>query len=106
MPAVSGAPVPSPPTAHPCVQVTGSTDGIGRQTALLLAQHSGTVLVHGRDKTRVRKTLRALKEASGNPAVFGYAYDLSSLAQTRAFADHVRQVLGGRGPRPAVRAGW
>ena len=28
--------------------VTGSTDGIGKMTALLLAQHSATVLVHGR----------------------------------------------------------
>ncbi len=32
-----------------------------------------------------------MKQATGNPHIYGYAYDLASLAQTRGFAEHVRR---------------
>ena len=73
--------------------VTGSTDGIGKHTAALLAQQGATTLVHGRNRSRVQRTLRELRSHTGNPRVFAYNYDMSSLAQTRAFADHLRRDL-------------
>lgn len=35
--------------------VTGSTSGIGRHTADLLALHGGTVIIHGRSLSRVKR---------------------------------------------------
>lgn len=95
----------APATAHTHLQgkavlVTGSTDGIGKHTAALLAQQGATTLVHGRNRARVQRTLRELRSHTANPAVYAYCYDMSSLAQTRAFAEHLRRDLqqhfGGR----------
>ncbi|PSC76388.1 zinc finger lsd1 subclass family isoform C [Micractinium conductrix] len=72
------------------VLITGSTDGIGKHTAALLAQQGATVLVHGRSRSKVQRTLRELRAHTSNPAVVGYCYDLSSMAETRRFAEHLR----------------
>ena len=37
------------------ILVTGSTDGIGRATALALAERDCTVIVHGRNEERARR---------------------------------------------------
>lgn len=71
------------------VLVTGSTDGIGRQTALDLARKGFTVLVHGRSQQkaeRVRDELR--REAKGLEAVWG---DFDDLDQVRALAEDVKR---------------
>ncbi|KAL4431285.1 hypothetical protein ABPG75_006541 [Micractinium tetrahymenae] len=75
------------------ILVTGSTDGIGKHTAALLAQQGASVLVHGRARSKVQRTLRELRSHTGNPAVYGYCYDMSSLGQTRAFGEHLRRDL-------------
>ncbi|KAL4426178.1 hypothetical protein ABPG77_007460 [Micractinium sp. CCAP 211/92] len=75
------------------ILVTGSTDGIGKHTAALLAQQGATVLVHGRARSKVQRTLRELRSHTGNPAVYGYCYDMASLGQTRAFGEHLRRDL-------------
>ena len=64
--------------------VTGATDGIGKETARVLAK-KGRVLVHGRT---AEKAARAAKEVLGEP-VFG---DLSSLKEIRALASQVEDV--------------
>jgi NAD(P)-dependent dehydrogenase (short-subunit alcohol dehydrogenase family) len=73
------------------VLITGSTDGIGKHTAALLAQQGATTLVHGRNRSRVQRTLRELRSHTANPSVYAYCYDMNSLAQTRAFAEHIRR---------------
>lgn len=80
-----------PPPQGKVVLVTGSTDGLGKHTAALLAQQGATTLVHGRNRSRVQRTLRELRSHTANPSVYAYCYDMSSLAQTRAFAEHVRR---------------
>lgn len=60
--------------------VTGSTDGIGRQTALTLAAAGHRVVLHARDEDRVAAAQAAVP---GAPVVVG---DVASLAQTRALA--------------------
>ncbi|KAI6175450.1 hypothetical protein M3Y97_00690400 [Aphelenchoides bicaudatus] len=37
--------------------VTGSTSGIGQQTALLIARNGGSVVIHGQNEGRMKKTL-------------------------------------------------
>lgn len=73
------------------VLVTGSTDGIGRQTAIELARLGATVLVHGRDTGRGAAALaavRAASETAGGPAADCRIYlaDLSTVAGTRGLA--------------------
>ncbi len=57
------------------ILVTGATSGIGKATAEALAREGATVLVHGRDATKV------------GPG--GFVADLASLAETRRLAEEV-----------------
>ncbi|HND31894.1 MAG TPA: SDR family oxidoreductase [Myxococcota bacterium] len=72
------------------ILITGSTDGIGYQTAEMLAREGHRVLLHGRssgsvDKAKIR-LLRELPKAE----VEVFPADLSSLAEVRALAERVR----------------
>lgn len=63
------------------VFVTGSADGIGRQTALMIAAAGHRVVLHARNEERARAAAAAV------PASAVVVGDLASLAQTRALAE-------------------
>lgn len=65
------------------VLITGSTDGIGRQTALELAAMGARVIVHGRREERCQKTVRDIHGGNPQAQVDWICADLSSLAQVR-----------------------
>ena len=69
------------------VLVTGSSDGIGRETAATLAARGHRVVLHARDAVRAEEALAAVPDAAG--VVVG---DLSSLARTRELAAAVAAV--------------
>ncbi|MBT9560418.1 MAG: SDR family oxidoreductase [Myxococcales bacterium] len=74
----------------PLVLVTGSTDGIGRQTARGLLERGARVIIHGRSEGRVEGTIDGLANelgASLEGRAFGATGDLASLASIRALAD-------------------
>ena len=48
------------------ILVTGSTDGIGKQTACDLALMGSTVLLHGRDRQRLEATQQVICLATKN----------------------------------------
>jgi NAD(P)-dependent dehydrogenase (short-subunit alcohol dehydrogenase family) len=73
------------------ILITGSTDGIGKQTALELARMGATVLLHGRNAERGEKALAEVRKATGSERLDYFAADLSSLKQVRALAAQVRQ---------------
>ena len=73
--------------------VTGSTAGIGRQTALDLARTGARVLVHARSRTRGEPVLEGLKRASGNPSVELVVGDFTSLCGVRALAREVQEKV-------------
>jgi NAD(P)-dependent dehydrogenase (short-subunit alcohol dehydrogenase family) len=73
--------------------VTGSSDGIGLETARQLARAGHRVVLHARDETRAKDALAAVPEASG--VAVG---DLSVLAGIRDTADSA----GALGPYDAV----
>ena len=75
----------APLSADPLILVTGSTDGIGRETARELTRKGARVLVHGRDLERARATVAELRGLGGSPPEPVIA-DLSSLAAVRAMA--------------------
>jgi NAD(P)-dependent dehydrogenase (short-subunit alcohol dehydrogenase family) len=69
--------------------VTGSTDGIGKQTALELAQMGATVLVHGRDAVSCRRAASDITGHTGNRDVFAYTADFGSLEQIRKLSEEI-----------------
>ena len=71
------------------VLVTGSTDGLGRALALELAAGGASVLLHGRDPVKVEKTVRDIREATGNERLAFYLADLSSLSEVCGLAEQV-----------------
>jgi NAD(P)-dependent dehydrogenase (short-subunit alcohol dehydrogenase family) len=71
------------------VLITGSTDGVGRCVAGLLAKSGANVLVHGRDRDR-GESLVAEISRQGGQARF-YQADLSSLAEVRHLAQAIQR---------------
>jgi retinol dehydrogenase 14 len=68
------------------VLVTGSTDGIGRETALELARLGARVIIHGRNAARVADAFKELSSVSEGEQPAPVLADFSSLSQVRALA--------------------
>ncbi len=75
--------------------VTGATDGIGRATALALAERGARVIVHGRDPAKLEATLRQLRAATGNASLYPVLADFASLAQVAELGHRVRTEFPG-----------
>ncbi len=71
------------------VLVTGSTGGIGKETARQLAQLGATVIVHGRSADRCQATCDEIRSATGNPRVDFVVADLSAQRQVRQMAAEI-----------------
>jgi NAD(P)-dependent dehydrogenase (short-subunit alcohol dehydrogenase family) len=70
--------------------VTGSTSGIGRATALRLAEDGWNVIVHGRNSERGAEVVREI-EAQGGRARF-VAADLKNVAAVRSLVEGIGDV--------------
>lgn len=77
-------------TQNQVILVTGSTDGIGKQTAHDLAKMGATLLLHGRNQERGEATLQEIYSATGNKRLEYYLADFSSLADVRRLAAAVQ----------------
>jgi NAD(P)-dependent dehydrogenase (short-subunit alcohol dehydrogenase family) len=75
------------------VLITGATDGLGRGLATALAGDGGTVIVHGRDDARGRKTVDEIRARTANGDLRRYRADLSSLDEVRAMTDRLESDL-------------
>ncbi len=73
------------------VIITGSTDGIGKQTALILAQKGFFVLIHGRNEEKCRQTVNEISSATGSKNLDYFACDLLSLKEVRRFSEEVKK---------------
>ena len=72
------------------ILITGSTDGIGFETAKRLVSAGHEVLVHGRSQAKIDQALGALAALQNGARPRGYLADLSDLAAVRAFAEQVK----------------
>ncbi len=75
------------------VLITGSTDGIGRQTALQLAGKGYRVIIHGRNEGKVRATVAGIQQATGNAGVTGVIGNLASLKEVQSLARDIREQV-------------
>jgi NAD(P)-dependent dehydrogenase (short-subunit alcohol dehydrogenase family) len=73
------------------ILITGSTDGIGKQTALELAQKGHRILIHGKDKAKGETTLEEIKKSSSNEKIKLYIADFASLKQVRQLASDIQK---------------
>jgi NAD(P)-dependent dehydrogenase (short-subunit alcohol dehydrogenase family) len=71
------------------VLVTGSTSGVGRETALALGRLGATVLVHGRDEAAGRRVVGRLAETAGEGAF--HAADFADLDAVEELARWARE---------------
>lgn len=72
--------------------VTGATQGVGRYVAEGLARQHARVLVHGRDVTKVERTVAEVRAASGNPDVHGVVADFAVQDQVRRMVTEVEAM--------------
>lgn len=70
--------------------VTGATNGIGKATALALAQMGATVVIVGRSPAKCSEVVDEIKRISGNDAVEALIADLSIMVEVRHVADQFK----------------
>ena len=73
------------------ILITGSTDGIGLETAKMLASDGNRILLHGRNPTKLADALKTVSETPGAGPVESYAANLSSMAETQSLAASVAE---------------
>lgn len=69
------------------ILITGATDGIGKVTALELAQQDHRVIVHGRNPQKAQAVVEEIKAVTGNQQVTYLIADLFSMAA-------IKQLVG------------
>src|SRR5215467_8177561 len=82
------------PIAEQTILVTGSTDGLGKGVATELARAGATVLIHGRDDARGRRTVEEIRARTGNQRLVWLRADFASLDEVRALARDVSRIYG------------
>jgi NAD(P)-dependent dehydrogenase (short-subunit alcohol dehydrogenase family) len=59
------------------ILITGSTDGVGKLTAIKLAENGHKIIMHGRNSEKLKNTISEIKEITNNDRVSGFISDLS-----------------------------
>jgi len=72
--------------------VTGGTSGIGRATAVALAQLGARVVLSGRDEDRGNKVVKQIRAAGGQ--AYFVASDLRDEASARSLAGRAKELVG------------
>ena len=69
------------------ILLTGATDGIGKLTALKLAEKGAHLILHGRDKEKLDGTVKEISEKSGNNNIDKVIANFSSLGEVKRMAE-------------------
>ncbi|MDD1742898.1 MAG: SDR family NAD(P)-dependent oxidoreductase [Methanotrichaceae archaeon] len=79
------------PMENKVILVTGSTDGIGKQTALGLASMAAQVNLHGRDREKAHAVLEEIRYKTGNNRLGLLIADFSSQKQIVKLAADIKE---------------
>lgn len=71
------------------ILITGSTDGLGLETAKVLAAQNNNVLLHGRSEPKLNDAEREVRSVGGTGLVETYQADLSIIDDVVVLADNV-----------------
>ncbi|MFH0735743.1 MAG: SDR family oxidoreductase [bacterium] len=71
------------------ILITGSTDGIGKTTAKLLAKNDNKIIIHGRNEEKCVNTVNEIIKAAGNKNIEYVIGDFASLNSVKKMADDV-----------------
>lgn len=74
------------------ILITGSTDGIGLESAKALCSQGHHILLHGRNPTKLLAAAGALAELSGEGRVETYLADLSQMADVEALGREIAET--------------
>src|SRR5215468_5854721 len=80
--------------AGKAILVTGATSGIGRATAIGLADEGAQLLLVGRTPERIEETRAEIRRRTGRDDAVLLRADLSSKRGVRALADEVKARVG------------
>ncbi|MDR0368519.1 MAG: SDR family NAD(P)-dependent oxidoreductase [Bacteroidales bacterium] len=73
------------------ILVTGSSDGVGKETAKALAKQGHTIILHGRDKQKLQAVYNEIQSETGNSNIDMFVADFLSLAEVKRLADTIGQ---------------
>ena len=72
------------------ILITGSTDGIGLETAKFLTHQDHAVLLHGRNKGKLESARQTLLQINSQASVETYLADLSILSEVKMLAEEIK----------------
>ncbi|WP_444909552.1 SDR family NAD(P)-dependent oxidoreductase [Microbulbifer sp. TRSA005] len=72
------------------ILLTGATDGIGLETAKLLASKGHTLLLHGRSKSKLAKVKKSISQDYPKTTIDTFLADLTNLSEVEALAVKVK----------------
>ena len=73
------------------IMITGSTSGIGKETAVRLAKQGFHIIVHGRDLWKTEKVATEIKTLTKNHRIDHIVADFSRMSEVRKFSDKILQ---------------
>lgn len=65
------------------ILITGASDGIGRETARILAAKGARLILHGRNPEKLGQVIAQIREESGNDKLVPVLTDFSSMEEVR-----------------------
>jgi NAD(P)-dependent dehydrogenase (short-subunit alcohol dehydrogenase family) len=71
------------------IMITGATDGLGKLVAKHLAAAGATLIVHGRNKDKGKKTIDEIQKLTGNNQIYYHNADFASLAEVRELSKEI-----------------
>lgn len=75
------------------ILITGSTDGIGKLAAMMLAKMGHSVFVHGRSEQKVNATIAEIKSSTNNNNIGGFVADFSNLKAVKQMAQEINEHM-------------
>ncbi|WP_173918790.1 SDR family NAD(P)-dependent oxidoreductase [Halobacillus sp. Marseille-Q1614] len=74
--------------------VTGAGSGIGKQTAVQLAEDGAKVVLAGRTKSKIDQAADEINEGLGQPAAVSFQADVTKEEDVKSLAQFIQQTFG------------